>query len=647
MSDKNIIKFVIIIFCFLAGIYFLKVFQTPEYTNKIYKEALRDFQNGNYSNSYYLFSKVGVLSKLKPTALYRQALCAKALGDEHSQLRAYQTLLRHYPASRLSIEARYEAGQILVDSDPRLAKRYFHSVRNSDNENYRIASEYYIAKIDSINLRYSNKGVSQTKKNQIENAFRTYLQKYSDGRLAAAVANSWIKFNPDLSSKDYNLVAKAYYFTKFYDQAKEVLAKTELSDSWTTQALNSYSTNDKAKADNLVESGVSKYANAVETEDYKLAVDAYLEDKNDKYAAASKLFSIANGKGKDYIWNVKCANSPKESETACYTELYNNYQNSDYAQDALANIFFSTVENRQYSSAKQVGLTYLEKFPDGDYAPMVMFWEGKIYDSKYYQDVINKFPDSYYAYRAYWILKGVSAAVIRSDLELKPVIYPYKFPAKGSMIYSLIKVGDYDMIPKFTKDEFVKSWVEYQKGNYSVSVHTAQKAMEQLKDKPVKNDLRWRLIYPQNYYKQVLANAPKYKNDDALIMAIIKEESYFNMYAQSSVGAMGLMQLMPATAREIGEKNGLNFNTTGLFNPELNIKIGNIYYSSLRNMLQNNDVLSVAAYNGGVGSVTKWKDSISYSDIDEFVEQIPYSETKNYVKKVLRSYWNYVRIYQK
>ena len=109
---------------------------------------------------------------------------------------------------------------------------------------------------------------------------------------------------------------------------------------------------------------------------------------------------------------------------------------------------------------------------------------------------------------------------------------------------------------------------------------------------------------------------------------------------------MGLMQLMPSTAHEIGQKNGIEFNTQYLLNPELNIKLGNIYFSILRGMLNDKDVHAVAAYNGGVGSVSKWKADLKYLDIDEFVEQIPYEETQNYVKKVFRSYWNYTRIYQ-
>lgn len=71
-----------------------------------------------------------------------------------------------------------------------------------------------------------------------------------------------------------------------------------------------------------------------------------------------------------------------------------------------------------------------------------------------------------------------------------------------------------------------------------------------------------------------------------------------------------------------------------------NIKLGNITLIFWEKILEGHDISSVAAYNGGIGSIQRWKTSLHYNDTDEFVEQIPYIETQNYVKKVFRSYWN-------
>ncbi len=658
-NNNIILKISIFIVFLLAGFIFAKIFQPQSKTINIYQQALRDYDNGNYSNSYYLFSKIGYTSSLKPIAIYRQALCARALGDKKSELRRYQQLFNNYPSSKLSIEAKYLAGQLVIDDNPNLASRYFKSVaKYSSDSDYKIAAEFYNAKILSSKIRYSNKKkiFSRSKIASVEKSFRSYLEQFPDGRLAVNVANTWSKFNTNMKSKDATLVAKAYYMAEMYDNAKAVFSKTKLEDSWAIQAFTAYSTHDYNKVKTLTEQGVSKYSKNIDISDYKRAVDNYIKmfGDSENYKSASKLFSIAKGNGKDYIWSLKCDNSPKEAKYSCYKDLYNNYPNSDYAQSAMLNILFTAIANNNYASARTIANEFLTKYPNSQECPKVMFWAGKIEQkyynnlvaANYYQNIINKYPDSYYAYRSYWILKGVSSAVIDTELDYKPVVYPYRYPNENDILYSLLTVKDYDMIQKFTQDDFIKSWVEYQKGNYATSVILARDAMAKLPVKPVKTDLRWRLVYPQNYYKQVKNYAKQYKNNDALMMAIIREESHFNPEAQSGVGAIGLMQLMPSTAHEIGDKNGISFNTSYLFNPELNIRIGNLYYSTIRGMLNNKDVSAIAAYNGGIGSVTRWKSTLKYNDTDEFIEKIPYEETKNYVVKVFRGYWNYTRIYQ-
>ena len=174
----------------------------------------------------------------------------------------------------------------------------------------------------------------------------------------------------------------------------------------------------------------------------------------------------------------------------------------------------------------------------------------------------------------------------------------------------------------------------------------ARDAMDKIQDKPDKYDLRWRLVYPVIFYDDIKKYADETGNNPPLMLALTREESYFDPLAQSIVGASGLMQLMPSTANEINLKYKLGLNISdALFNPYKNIKLGNYYYEFLRRNLEGYDISSVAAYNGGIGSIQKWKTTLHYNDTDEFVEQIPYPETQNYVKKVFRSYWNYIRIY--
>ena len=122
------LKILIFIICLIAGFYFAKVYQPQSKTVRIYKQALKDYDNGNYSNSYYLFSRVSNMSNLKPFAIYRQAMCAKAVGDKKSELKSYQSLLQNYKYSSLAAEAKYQAGQLLLEENSTLAKKYFQPV---------------------------------------------------------------------------------------------------------------------------------------------------------------------------------------------------------------------------------------------------------------------------------------------------------------------------------------------------------------------------------------------------------------------------------------------------------------------------------------------------------------------------------------
>ncbi len=648
--DKRVIIVLTVLLCLCAGVILGRFYQPNSKTIKIYSKALDDYKSQDYSNAYYLFSRVGYFSNLKPSALYHQAICAHALGDVSSEINAYKMLFRYYPASHLSTEAKYKTAQLIVDSNPKRAEKYFNEViLAASDEDYKIAAEYYKSKIES------EKPKKETDKEEIEKGFRNYLKKYPKGKLALQVAKNWEIYNPEMSSSDLTLVAKAFMLAGMYNDSQKLLNRTDTKDSWAIQGINSFNLGDVLNAKNITIIGVSKYSKNIEKDDYRAVIDNYIKNTKNPYESASELLKFAQGDKKDYIWYLKCKNSPKSEKYGCYEQLYAAYPNGNYAQNSMINIMIGRILNKNYAGARIIADDFIIKYPDSENLDMVMFWRAKIeqkyaYNPNYeifYRNVINNFPDSYFAYRAFWILQGFNSSVMNANLEYKPIEYPYKYPPKGSLLYNLILVADYDMINKYTNDEFIRSWTQYKKNNYVSSSYTAAKAMNKLKTKPPKDDPRWRLVYPLHYFKQVQNNAGHYKNDEALMMAIVKEESHFNPYAQSGAGAIGLMQLMPETAHEIGEKNGYEFNTSDLFNPEFNIKLGNIYYAQLRSALNNKDISAVASYNGGIGSVQKWKKDIEYSDTDEFVEQIPYDETKNYVYKVMKSYWNYTRIYQK
>ncbi len=173
------LKISIFTLCLILGIGFAKIYQPQSKTFRIYKQALKDYENKNYSNAYFLFSRVGYASNLKPYALYRQAMCAKSLGDKQSELSSYQKLITYFPKNELISEAKYQAGQLLVEDNPGLAMRYFNSVKKSKlGEDYQVAADYYKARITTNQVRYLHKKINPTQYKETENAFRTYLKTF-------------------------------------------------------------------------------------------------------------------------------------------------------------------------------------------------------------------------------------------------------------------------------------------------------------------------------------------------------------------------------------------------------------------------------------------------------------------------------------
>ena len=153
-------------------------------------------------------------------------------------------------------------------------------------------------------------------------------------------------------------------------------------------------------------------------------------------------------------------------------------------------------------------------------------------------------------------------------------------------------------------------------------------------------------IYPLKYSEYVEKYAKEYNIDKYLVYAIIKAESNFEEEAKSASNAIGLMQIMEATAMETANKIDLDVSENDLFNPELNIKIGLKYFTNLLEKYNNNYNLAIIAYNAGIGNVDKWiQDGIIKADGTD-IENVPFKETNNYVRKILRDYEIYIKLYE-
>ncbi len=149
--------------------------------------------------------------------------------------------------------------------------------------------------------------------------------------------------------------------------------------------------------------------------------------------------------------------------------------------------------------------------------------------------------------------------------------------------------------------------------------------------------------YPRAFWETVERSARRNEIDPFIVLAVMREESRFDPSAKSPAGAYGLMQLMPQTAYRLDRSLNLGITRPSqLTDAGINISLGTFYLKQLAEEFASMPH-ALAAYNAGELAVRSWQRRFSYRSADEFIEDIPYTETRNYVKKVLTSYFQYRR----
>lgn len=164
-------------------------------------------------------------------------------------------------------------------------------------------------------------------------------------------------------------------------------------------------------------------------------------------------------------------------------------------------------------------------------------------------------------------------------------------------------------------------------------------------------DLIWTRLekrsYPTDYDEIISRYSDAYNVPKSVIYAVIKTESDFDPNAESSAGAMGLMQMIPSTFEWLTGEEHLceNLSVKKLFDPEVSIRYGTYYLAYLYRKFDYNWRNAFAAYNGGEGNVAKWLKSSEYSDGNGNLTHIPFKETRSYVSKVEHAVEKYEKLY--
>lgn len=157
----------------------------------------------------------------------------------------------------------------------------------------------------------------------------------------------------------------------------------------------------------------------------------------------------------------------------------------------------------------------------------------------------------------------------------------------------------------------------------------------------------WQVFYPWPYKQEMVQVGTNYGVDPFLLVAVAKVESAFDPDACSDAGAVGLMQVMPSTADWAAEQIGYDgFHVDLLYQPDVNLLIGSWYLSNLLEEFDGDVVIALAAYNAGRGNVGRWLTSEQWEGTMQDLNSLPFSETRVYLRSVLRNYEIYQYLYE-
>jgi len=154
----------------------------------------------------------------------------------------------------------------------------------------------------------------------------------------------------------------------------------------------------------------------------------------------------------------------------------------------------------------------------------------------------------------------------------------------------------------------------------------------------------WEAAFPMPYSESIRSAATRAGVDPWLVAGLIRQESAFSRDAVSRANAIGLMQLLPKTARLLAREEKVAYARSRLTDPEYNLRLGSVYYAGLRRRF-GTDEAALAAYNAGDDRVSTWQAVYGALEPAEFVESIPFTETREYVQIVIRNAGIYRRLY--
>jgi soluble lytic murein transglycosylase len=378
-----------------------------------------------------------------------------------------------------------------------------------------------------------------------------------------------------------------------------------------------------------------------------------------------------NGLASDYITTDNDAEADK-----VFRDLLRAFPRGRHAERAAWKVGWRAYRGGEFADAASVFESAAANAPRADYRPAWLYWSGRARDrlndpttaNARYRLVVADYQNSYYGRLASKLLtsRGQSltparivatpaptiAAVVETDEIIRSLLMAQMYgEALREVQYAQRVWGDSAQL------QATSAWIRHQQGLTLTAeerfaalrgaITTMRRAYPQFMaagGETMPADVL-RIIFPLDYWPLITKYAELHKLDPYLIAALMAQESTFTAEIRSHANAYGLMQIIPGTGRRYAQKLGIKgFTTAMLRQPEINVRIGTQYFRDLMDRFGGAH-FALASYNAGEGRVDRWNAERRGIPQDEFIDDIPFPETQNYVKRILGTAEDYRALY--
>ncbi len=502
----------------------------------------------------------------------------------------------------------------------------------------------------------------------------------------------WVQEQPEtLTSEDWQAVANFYWDNWDYGKASRAYDQAPLTaQNLYRNARSHHLTRELAAAREAYAALIAQFP---DSDDTALGRRRYADIADPQTAIAvlkplAERSHLESAEALKALAQIYANNSSPQSAQAARQALWSRFPQSEAAAEAAWDQASALAQAGNLETAIQVAQQVGSAQQDTEMGSYLLYWSGKWQEQigdtegaqQTYTQVIQNYPRTYYAWRSAvqlgWPVGDFKAGRLPVTVDYATPIEP--LPGVSETVQALYLMG----LPSATWERWLWEYGSQAPYGYGVDISADDLFVMALLRNANGDHLRginqlyslktdsfpgattllqrrdyWQSLYPLHFYngadnqiggdlssQQGIAQwAQQYNLNPLMVAALIRQESRFEYDIVSRSGALGLMQVMPATGSWIAGQLGIS--QYQLTNPADNLRFGSWYLDFTHRSYEDNTLLALASYNAGPGNVAKWLNRYGLSDPDTFVEQIPFAETRGYVKSVFGNYWNYWQLY--